>query len=114
MAEQYTMAGTIKAIGETQSFGTGDFCKRELVLNVPDGKYPQDIPIEFHKDNGGKLDAFKVGDAVTVAINIRGREYQGRYFCNIVGWKIDADAANASDYSLEPAPQEQSGGPLPF
>ena len=79
--------GTIKLINETQTFDSG-FTKREFVVTTKE-QYPQDISIEVVKDKTTLLDSFKVGDAVDVAINIRGNEYNGRYYVNIQGWKID-------------------------
>ena len=65
----------IKLIEETKSFGSNGFQKRNFVLVTdPDGKYPQHITLEFHKDHCGLLDNFKVGDDVKVGININGRE----------------------------------------
>ena len=38
----YELTGKIKLLQETQTFGSG-FQKREIVLTVDDGKYPQEI-----------------------------------------------------------------------
>jgi len=83
--------GKIKVIKDTQEVGAS-FKKRELVLTTEE-QYPQDILIEFTQDKCAILDHFKVGDNVTIAINIRGREWvnpQGetKYFNSIQGWKI--------------------------
>ena len=41
----YEMTGTVKVIMEAQTFQSG-FSKREFVLTVEDGKYPQDIAFD--------------------------------------------------------------------
>ena len=41
------LEGTIKQIGQAQTFG--NFTKREVVITT-DEQYPQTILIEFHKD----------------------------------------------------------------
>ena len=87
----YDITGKVKVIQEAQTFGSG-FTKREIVLTVEDGKYPQDINLEFVQDSVAKLDAVNVGDEVTVTFDVRGREYNGRYFNNLVGWKINVDS----------------------
>jgi hypothetical protein len=92
----YDITGKVKVIQEAQTFASG-FTKRELVVTVEDGKYPQDINIEFMKDQVALLDSVNEGDIVTVAFNLRGREYNGRYFNNLAGWKINVDSAGASD-----------------
>ena len=102
----YDVTGTVKVIGETQSFGTGDFTKRELVLVVEDGKYPQEISIEFIKDQGDKLDALAVGQECTVTFDLRGREHNGRWFNSLNGWKLDAGSA--------PSPAPEPDPEVPF
>ena len=104
----YDVTGTVKVIGETQSFGTGDFTKRELVLVVEDGKYPQEISIEFIKDQGDKLDALAVGQECTVTFDLRGREHNGRWFNSLNGWKLDAGSVPA------PSPAPEVDDDVPF
>ena len=86
------LTGTIKTIGETQSFGDNGFRKRELVLTT-DEQYPQSIMLEFVQDKCDFLNSYQVGQSVEVGINIRGREWvnpQGetKYFTSIQGWRI--------------------------
>lgn len=87
----YELSGTIKIINDTQSFASG-FSKRELIVTVPDGNYPQDISLEFLNDKVDLLNDFQVGDEVTVAFNLRGREYNGKYYNNLIAWKIQRQA----------------------
>jgi len=35
------------------------------------------------------IDQFNPGEEVNVLFNIRGREYNGRYFVNLQAWKIN-------------------------
>ena len=84
--------GKIKLIGETKTYGSNGFRKREMVVTT-DEQYPQFISIEFIQDKTDLLDNFKVGDEVEVSINLRGREWinpQGetKYFNSIQGWRI--------------------------
>lgn len=86
--------GTIKVIGETATFGTSGFKKREVVITT-DEQYPQTILIEFVQDKCSLLDKFKVGQGVKIGVNLRGREWvnpQGetKYFNSIQGWRIDS------------------------
>jgi len=85
--------GIIKEIGQTKSYGTNNFRKRELVLTTED-QYPQHILIEFLQDKCDLLDKFNVGSSVKVGINLKGREWinpqgEARYFNSIEGWKIE-------------------------
>ena len=102
--------GKIKLIGETQTFGSNGFRKRELVLTT-DEQYPQHIEIEFVQDKTDLLNKFKVGQNVKVGINIRGREWinpegKAKYFNSIQGWRIEkmqAEAASAPQMPPMPA-----------
>lgn len=99
--------GRIKLITDTQEFGRSAFKKRQVVI-VTDDKYPQDIAIDFVQDKTAVLDKYAEGQLVTVGINIRGNEYNGRYFVNLQGWKINADeddnspASAVTKYKQEP------------
>ncbi|MDF7824241.1 DUF3127 domain-containing protein [Pontiellaceae bacterium B12227] len=88
----YDLTGKVKLIQDAQTFGSG-FTKREMVVTVEDGKYPQEINLEFVQDKVSLLDTVQVGQEVTVTFDIRGREYNGRYFNNLQGWKIQTGAA---------------------
>ena len=59
-----------------------------MVVIVEDGKYPEEINLEFVQDKAVLLDALAPGQEVTVSFDIRGREYDGRYFNNLQGWKV--------------------------
>ncbi len=97
----YELTGNVKLIQDAQTFGSG-FTKREMVVTVPDGKYPQDINLEFVQDKVSLLDTLQVGQEVTVTFDIRGREYNGRYFNNLQGWKIQTGAAAHSEANPTP------------
>ncbi len=99
----YELTGKVKLIQEAQTFNSG-FTKREMVVTVEDGNYPQDISLEFLKDKISLLDSLSVGQTVTVSFDIRGREYNGRYFNNLVGWKIQSGESAADDASFQSAP----------
>jgi len=85
--------GKVKLIAETQTFDSG-FTKRQLVVTT-DETYPQDIAIDFVKDKCEVLNAYKVGQSVEVGINIRGNEYNGKYYVSLNGWRISKLEATA-------------------
>ena len=81
------VTGKVKVIMDKQSFDSG-FEKREFVITTAE-QYPQDIKFELYKEKCDIIDAFKTDDEVTVHFNIRGNEYNGRYYVNLNAWKID-------------------------
>lgn len=91
--------GKIKMIGETQTFGSNGFRKREVVITTEE-QYPQHIMVEFVQDKTDLLNNYQVGQNVKVSINLRGREWvnpQGetKYFNSIQGWRIENIQAGA-------------------
>jgi len=99
----YDLTGKIKLIQEAKTFESG-FTKREMVVIVEDGKYPQEINLEFVQDKVALLDSLQVGEEVTVSFDIRGREYNGRYFNNLQGWKIVSATDQPQNSMNEPPP----------
>ena len=89
--------GKIKMVGQTQTFGSNGFRKREVVLTTEE-QYPQSIMIEFVQDKCDLLNSYQVGQDVKISINLRGREWvnpQGetKYFNSIQGWRIENQMA---------------------
>ncbi len=99
--------GKIKVIGQTQTFGSNGFRKREVVITTEE-QYPQSIMVEFVQDKCDLLNTYQVGQSVKISINLRGREWvnpQGetKYFNSIQGWRIEnLMAAPTSDAGMPP------------
>ncbi len=100
----YEASGTLKLILDTQTFASG-FSKREFVITTDHDKYPQELKFEVVKDRCALLDDFKVGQAVRLNFDIRGNEYNGKYYVNLSCWKIQA-----ADGGESAAPARQQGG----
>ncbi len=108
----YEAVGKIKLINEVQTFPSG-FMKREFVVTTAHDKYPQDLKFEVVKDKCAMLDAFEEGQDVTVAFDIRGNEYNGKYFVNLSCWKIQAGGAADASPSSTSSRKQASGSPEP-
>jgi hypothetical protein len=97
--------GEIKLIGELQTFDSG-FTKQQLVVTEP-GQYPNDIPIDFLKDKADYLQNFNVGDSVVVNANVKGSEYNGKYYVGLTAWTIKKDVdANSQPANTNSQPQQ--------
>lgn len=102
--------GKIKMIGETQTFGTNGFRKREVVVTTEE-QYPQHIMVEFVQDKTDLLNNFQIGQNVKISINLRGREWinpQGetKYFNSIQGWRVESMQEGAEGNMPPVAPAE--------
>jgi len=110
----YKVKGLIKVIGDTVQV-TEKFSKRELVITVEDGKYPQHITLQATGDKTSLLDGYKVGEEVEASFNLRGREWQDKHFNSLELWKIELStltppaAATAPDHV-----PDNPGDDLPF
>ena len=102
--------GKIIAIDEPQTFASG-FTKREFVICVPEGKYPQDIKFEMHKERADVLDSLQKGQSVIVGFNLRGNEYNGKYYTNLVAWKVSLD--KDQDQPANQKPRDARPEPTP-
>lgn len=107
------LQGTVKKIGETQTFASG-FQKREMVL-LTDEQYPQPILIEFLSDKIDLLQNVKEGESVKVGINIRGREWTNqqkevKYFNSITAWRLEKVSGDAPQGNFTEKPKEKPDG----
>ncbi|HEY9147908.1 MAG TPA: DUF3127 domain-containing protein [Gammaproteobacteria bacterium] len=109
----YELTGKIKLIQEAKTFDSG-FTKREMVVIVEDGKYPQEINLEFVQEKVALLDGLQPGQEVTVSFDIRGREYNGRYFNNLQGWKIVPAGEQAAFAGADPSEAPPFPSPSDF
>ena len=97
-SKTYEIEGRIKTIFDAQTFASG-FTKRDFVVTTEE-EYPQDVKLECIKDRCSLLEGMAEGDRVLAAFNLRGNEYNGRYFVNLQAWRLakqdGADAAPAA------------------
>ena len=116
----YEANGKIKLISETQNFPSG-FSKREFVVTTGDMKYPQDLKFEMVKDKCAILDNYKEGSDVKVSFDVRGNEYNGKYYVNLSCWKLEGGSGGgggggggrSNEYSQEsPTSAEPSSSDL--
>lgn len=99
-----SITGTIHKIFDRESVSE-KFTKRNFVVNMPDGNYPQMINFQLSQDRCDLIDNWKVGDDVKVNFNLRGREWQEKFFTTIEAWKIEANGQAAQP--SQPAAQQE-------
>lgn len=105
--------GSVKVILETQTFNSG-FQKREFVITTKE-QYPQDVKFELIKDKIDLISPYKEGDLLKVHFNVRGNEYNGKYFVNLQAWRLEQlggassqPAATNDPFADAPDPQPDS------
>lgn len=108
------ITGNIKVIQDLVT-GTSkagkEWSKRTIVVTTND-KYPQDIAIDFMGEGIEQINNFQEGNPVTVAVNLRGNEYNGKYYVSLGGWKISNTIGNITNSEQNPAREVEVD--LPF
>lgn len=79
--------------------------KREYVLETQE-TYPKKVHFDFFGERADQY-PLSVGDTIRLSFDIESREYNGRWFTSIRGWKadnVDANVASAPDGIPAPPP----------
>ena len=63
------------------------FRVREFVIETQD-QYPQFVKFQLTQDRCDLLNDYNEGQMIKVSFDLRGREWQGRYFTNLNAWRI--------------------------
>jgi len=96
---------------------TDSFRAREFVLEI-EGQYPQMVKFQLTQDRCDLIDAYDEGNQLKVHFDLRGREWNDKYFTNLNAWRVEA----AQEGAAAPAPAAQrasstgsapTGGPAP-
>lgn len=90
--------GKVIAVLEEWRNNTGTFWKREVVVETG-LRFPNPLKVTFQKEATSHLDGVAEGDCVIIPYVLNGREYDGRYYVDIIGMglqKIVGGAAPAA------------------
>ena len=121
----FSLEAPIYKIFDTQVVSE-KFQKREFVLEVQDGSYAQFVKFQLVQDKCDLIESYAVGDTVKVHFNLKGREWQDKFFTNLDAWKLEkVGAANAPAAKTPPvesmdfpaaenAPAIEADDDLPF
>ena len=87
MNNELAIEGTITKVFDTVQISE-KFSKRELIIETDD-RYPQTVKIDFTQNLTTILDDKKEGQKVKIYFNVRGRQWQDKYFVGLNGWRIE-------------------------
>lgn len=92
----FQIAGkVIKIFDEEQK--SESFKVRQFVIEVNEGQYPQMVSFQLTQDRCSLADGYNEGDEVNVHFDLRGREWNGKYFTNLNAWRIENGTGDASE-----------------
>ena len=89
----FEIEGILHKIFEVES-KSASFQTREFVITT-EGTYPQFVKFQLTQDKCGIIDGYPEGEKIKVSFDLRGREWQGKYFTNLNAWKVDKIAGNS-------------------
>ena len=84
----------------------GNWSKQEFIVEYQEGSFPTQACFNvWGEDKVKDMERFQIGDQVKVSFNINSREYNGRWYTNIRGWKSEPADAQQMQQPAAPAPQ---------
>ena len=100
-----TISKKLKLESGTSKAGK-EWKKLDVIIQQP-GEYGTAVCITaFGDQHIESINRFNIGDSIEVSVNIESREFNGRYYTNIGGWKWSN--------SIEEIAQEEKSEGLPF
>lgn len=99
------MKGKVKRLFPVWKSETSEFYKREFVITTAE-QYPSDVKFAALKEKSDQLNGIAEGDQVNVKFDVKGREYNDRYYVDLNAWRIEKMGA-------EGAPAGQGGPAAP-
>lgn len=106
---------------------TGTFQAREFILEIESGNYPQFIKFQLVQDKCSLLDDYQEGEVIKVYFDLRGREWNEKFFTNLNAWRLDrpkdkpaqapasSSSGNIGDFpSTRDEPKMEYDSDLPF
>lgn len=89
----FEIEGTLHKKFEIES-KSSSFQTREFVITT-DGSYQQFVKFQLTQDKCAIVDTFQEGEKVKVTFDLRGREWQGKYFTNLNAWRVESAGSSA-------------------
>ncbi len=88
---------TFPAESKSETFRT-----REFVIETLQGSFSQFVKFQLVQEKCDMIDQFKEGQQVKVYFDLRGRQWQDKYFTNLQAWRVEAVG------ETQPAPMPES------
>lgn len=107
----FEVTGTLHKKYDTEN-KSGSFQAREFVIEIQSGNYPQMVKFQLVQDKCELLNKFEEGDQLKVYFDLRGREWNGKYFTNLNAWRVDK--MNAEESVTSTSTNAMPAQPAPF
>lgn len=108
----YELTGKFHKKFDTEVKGSSGFKSREFVLEQP-GEHPQYIKFQLVQDRCEIIESIHIGATVNVYFDLRGREWNDKYFTNLQAWRVEPVGAVHGD-PLPSQAERKAQDDLPF
>jgi len=86
----YEITGTLVKKYEVETKGES-FRVRDFVIKANDGgQYDNFVKFQTTQDRTAIIDDFNEGDELKVHFDLRGRQWQEKYFTNLNAWRVES------------------------
>ena len=122
----FEVNGTLVKKYETETKGES-FRVRDFVIKTDDGsQYDNFVKFQTTQDRTSIIDDFNEGDEMKVHFDLRGRQWQDKYFTNLNAWRVEkvgggsgsAPTSNGPSFDNMPSaseePSAEASDDLPF
>jgi hypothetical protein len=89
---------------ESGTSKSGKSWKKQMCIIDTETDYKNQVAITFFGDKISLLDNVNEGENVIVSCNVYSREYNGRFFHNIDGWKISSGTTGSGFVTTDDTP----------
>ena len=86
-----------------------NWTSQDFVIEIP-GQYVSNAVFNVYGDRV-QLDQFQIGEYIKVSFDIRGREYQGRWYNTLNCWKIERPGTAPQAAAAPQAAPQQAAAP---
>ncbi|MEM8499849.1 MAG: DUF3127 domain-containing protein [Pseudomonadota bacterium] len=89
----YKATGRLHKIFDTEP-KSASFSVRDFVIEIADDKFPQMVKFQLTQEKCALIDDYSEGDEISVNFDLRGREWNDKYFTNLSAWRIELAGAH--------------------
>jgi single-strand DNA-binding protein len=86
---------------------SGGFQAREFVIEVERGQYSQLIKFQLTQERCDLIESYSEGEEIQVSFDLRGREWDGKYFINLNAWRLNRPSSTEKTDSPKPIVQDE-------
>lgn len=103
----YEITGNLVMRGQVETKGES-FQVREFAIKTNDGsQYDNFVKFQCVQARTSIVDGLSKGDEIKVHFDLRGREYDGKYYTNLNAWRVEKVSEAAPQSTAKPEPTKE-------